>query len=168
MLSAPIPATQKALARSGLSVDDIGVFEVNEAFAPVPMAWLKELGADEKRTITVFNKADAADDEARQRAHRLDPNGLLVSARTGLGLEQLVDRCLELIADSLGASTLLIPHGRYDIVARFHEVGHVQHEEQRDEGVFIQGRFPPSQAGVFAPFVLAADDPRAAPQDAPV
>lgn len=49
MLSAPIPATQKALKRSGLSVDDIGVFEVNEAFAPVPMAWLKEIGADEKR-----------------------------------------------------------------------------------------------------------------------
>ena len=49
MLSAPIPATQKALARSGLSVDDIGVFEVNEAFAPVPMAWLKEIGADETK-----------------------------------------------------------------------------------------------------------------------
>ena len=49
MLSAPIPATQKALKKSGLSLDDIGVFEVNEAFAPVPMAWLKELGADEKK-----------------------------------------------------------------------------------------------------------------------
>ena len=49
MLSAPIPATQKALARSGLSIDDIGVFEVNEAFAPVPMAWLKEIGADERK-----------------------------------------------------------------------------------------------------------------------
>lgn len=49
MLSAPIPATHKALARSGLSIDDIGVFEVNEAFAPVPMAWLKEIGADERR-----------------------------------------------------------------------------------------------------------------------
>ncbi|WP_409428666.1 thiolase family protein [Mycobacterium sp. SMC-11] len=49
MLSAPIPATQKALQRSGLSIDDIGVFEVNEAFAPVPMAWLAELGADPKK-----------------------------------------------------------------------------------------------------------------------
>src|ERR1700712_3882031 len=46
MLTAPIPATQKALKRSGLTVDDIGVFEVNEAFAPVPMAWLKDIGAD--------------------------------------------------------------------------------------------------------------------------
>jgi acetyl-CoA acetyltransferase family protein len=49
MLSAPIPATQKALKRSGLSLSDIGVFEVNEAFAPVPMAWLKEIGADDKK-----------------------------------------------------------------------------------------------------------------------
>jgi len=49
MLTAPIPATHKALKRSGLSIDDIGVFEVNEAFAPVPLAWLKETGADEKR-----------------------------------------------------------------------------------------------------------------------
>jgi acetyl-CoA acyltransferase len=48
MLTAPIPATQKALERSGLSVDDIGVFEVNEAFASVPLAWLADIGADEK------------------------------------------------------------------------------------------------------------------------
>jgi acetyl-CoA acyltransferase len=48
MLSAPIPATQKALTRSGLKADEIGAFEVNEAFAPVPMAWLKEIGADPK------------------------------------------------------------------------------------------------------------------------
>lgn len=49
MLTAPIPATQKALAKSGLSVDQIGAFEVNEAFAPVPLAWLKDIGADESR-----------------------------------------------------------------------------------------------------------------------
>jgi acetyl-CoA acyltransferase len=48
MLTAPIPATRKALARSGLGVDKIGAFEVNEAFAPVPLAWLAELGADPK------------------------------------------------------------------------------------------------------------------------
>jgi acetyl-CoA acyltransferase len=49
MLTAPIPATRKALQRSGLSLDEIGVYEVNEAFAPVPMAWLHDLGADESR-----------------------------------------------------------------------------------------------------------------------
>jgi len=49
MLTGPIPATALALKRSGLSVDDIGVFEVNEAFAPVPLAWLAETGADPVR-----------------------------------------------------------------------------------------------------------------------
>jgi acetyl-CoA acyltransferase len=46
MLTAPIPATEKVLKRSGLSVSDIRAFEVNEAFAPVPLAWQAELGAD--------------------------------------------------------------------------------------------------------------------------
>jgi acetyl-CoA acyltransferase len=49
MLLGPIPATAKALAKAGLSINDIGVFEVNEAFAPVPLAWLKETGADPAR-----------------------------------------------------------------------------------------------------------------------
>lgn len=49
MLTGPIPATARALARSGLSLDDIGVYEVNEAFASVPLAWLAETGADPGR-----------------------------------------------------------------------------------------------------------------------
>jgi acetyl-CoA acyltransferase len=48
MLTAPIPATRKALARSGLKAEEIGVFEVNEAFASVPLAWLAQIGADAK------------------------------------------------------------------------------------------------------------------------
>ena len=48
MLTAPIPATQKALRRSGLTIGQIGAAEVNEAFAPVPLAWQIELGADPK------------------------------------------------------------------------------------------------------------------------
>ena len=49
MLTAPIPATAKALDKSGLTLDEIGVYEVNEAFAPVPLAWLAETGADPSR-----------------------------------------------------------------------------------------------------------------------
>lgn len=45
MLAVPIPATEKVLQRSGLKLTDIGAFEVNEAFAPVPLAWQKEIGA---------------------------------------------------------------------------------------------------------------------------
>jgi acetyl-CoA acyltransferase len=46
MLTGPIPATEKVLSKAGVSMSDIGAFEVNEAFAPVPLAWLAETGAD--------------------------------------------------------------------------------------------------------------------------
>jgi acetyl-CoA acetyltransferase family protein len=49
MLAAPIPATQKLLGRSGVSIADVDVYEVNEAFASVPLAWAKELEADPAR-----------------------------------------------------------------------------------------------------------------------
>ena len=48
MLTAPIPATARVLQRAGLGIDEIGVFEVNEAFAPIPMAWATEFSPDMK------------------------------------------------------------------------------------------------------------------------
>src|SRR5690606_31562197 len=49
MLEAPIPATELALSRAGMSIGDIDLYEVNEAFAPVPLAWLQATGADPER-----------------------------------------------------------------------------------------------------------------------
>lgn len=49
MLTAPIPATRRVLAKAGLAISDIDHFEINEAFACVPLAWAKELGADPDR-----------------------------------------------------------------------------------------------------------------------
>jgi acetyl-CoA C-acetyltransferase len=49
MLSAPIPATKRALERTGLTPDDIDLVEINEAFAPVVLAWMKETGFDHAR-----------------------------------------------------------------------------------------------------------------------
>jgi len=46
MLEAPLPGTEKALKKAGMSIDDIDLYEVNEAFASVPAAWLKTIGAD--------------------------------------------------------------------------------------------------------------------------
>jgi acetyl-CoA acyltransferase len=48
LLTGPIPATEKILKRSGLSISDIGHFEINEAFASIPLAWQAEFGADPK------------------------------------------------------------------------------------------------------------------------
>ena len=49
MLTGPIPATEKVLRKAGVGLAEIGVFEVNEAFAPIPLAWAAEIGADPTR-----------------------------------------------------------------------------------------------------------------------
>lgn len=49
MLEAPIPATRRALDRTGMTIEEIGLYEVNEAFAPVPLAWAKAMGGDADR-----------------------------------------------------------------------------------------------------------------------
>ncbi len=116
---------------------------------------LGELGADAKRMLTVFNKVDAADEAQLMRARVLAPNAIFVSARTGEGLAGLEDQCLELIADAFGQMKLLIPHARYDLIARAHQIGHVQQEEQRDDGVFLQVRIPPNQQAAFSGFATA-------------
>ncbi|BCJ67292.1 thiolase family protein [Polymorphospora rubra] len=53
MLTAPIPATERVLRSAGLSIGEIGAFEINEAFAPVPLAWQVETGADPARLNAV-------------------------------------------------------------------------------------------------------------------
>ena len=116
---------------------------------------LAELGAADKTMITVFNKVDAADEAMIRRAKRIVPDALLVSAHTRQGLDLLEARCLELIAEAHAATELIVPHTRYDVIARLHAVGHVQAEEQRDDGVHLRGRFPPAQAAFFAPFVVS-------------
>lgn len=49
MLEAPVPATQRALKKAGMKIEDIDLYEVNEAFSPVPLAWLQALGADPEK-----------------------------------------------------------------------------------------------------------------------
>jgi GTP-binding protein HflX len=119
------------------------------------LAVLKELGAEGKRILTVFNKVDAATEGQLNTARQLDPAGIFVSAHTGQGLESLVDHCLELIADAFGSMELFIPHSRYDLIAKLHAIGNVQNEEQEDDGVRLHVRIPPSQMAPFAPFIVS-------------
>ena len=118
------------------------------------LAVLAELGAAEQTIVTVFNKIDAASPELIQRARRLEPDALFVSALTREGLDALESRCVELIAEAHASTELLVPHERYDVIARLHAVGHIQSEEQEDGAVRLRGRFPPAQAAYFAPFVV--------------
>jgi GTP-binding protein HflX len=115
---------------------------------------LAELGAGDMPVVNVFNKVDLADAIELRAARQAVPDALLVSARTGAGIEALKERCLELIAHGNGSVQLLIPLDRYDIVARLHELGHVQEQVHREDGTLVTGRFPASQAGALDPFVV--------------
>ncbi len=118
------------------------------------LAVLAELGADRKTIIDVFNKIDLASPAALDTARMLAPGGLFVSAKTGEGLDRLLEHCAACVARESAAVELLVPHDRYDIIARLHEIGQVHAQDLRDDGVHIHGSFPASQSAIFAPFVL--------------
>jgi GTP-binding protein HflX len=115
---------------------------------------LAELGAGDRPVLNVFNKADLADALQTRAARQAVPDALFVSAKTGAGIDALKERCREMVADDLGTVRLLVPHDRYDVVAKLHALGNVQEQEHTDEGVLVSGRFPASQAGLIKPFLL--------------
>jgi GTP-binding protein HflX len=120
---------------------------------------LAELGAGDSPIVNVFNKVDLADAGEVRAARQAVPDALFVSALTGKGLDALQDRCREMVAHGLGTVRALVPLGRYDLVARLHSQGHVQAQEHREDGVLVTGRFPPSLAGLLAPFLVEEAPP---------
>lgn len=82
MLTAPMPATQHALKKAGMTVDDIDLFECNEAFASVPMAWMKELGIPHEK-VNVCGGAIALGHPLGATGARLMTTMLNALERTG-------------------------------------------------------------------------------------
>ena len=101
MLTGPIPSTTKALEKSGLSIDDIDLFEVNEAFAPVPLAWLQATGADPAR-LNVNGGAIAL-------GHPLGASGARLAGTMLNALEQRDGRYgLQVMCEAGGLSNAMI------------------------------------------------------------
>ena len=91
MLTAIIPATRKLLARAGKSIADIACFEVNEAFASVPLAWIKELGVDPGR-VNIYGGAISLGHPVGGSGGRLLAN-LLAALETTGGRYGLLTMC---------------------------------------------------------------------------
>ena len=120
------------------------------------LAVLGELGAADRPTITVFNKIDAIDAKTLARLRAQHPDAFFISVHTGAGLDKLLRRCEELAIDDHESAELLIPHDRYDIVGRLHNIGQVQKQESVDAGVRLSGRFPVKFSALYRPFLLPA------------
>ena len=130
-----------------------------EAHAATTMAVLKGLGAGEKTILTVFNKIDALDQTHRLDALRMQhPDASFVSALTGEGLPALLERCEAVLQEGIDRLRLLIPHERYDLVARLHREGGVHKEETRDSGTYLIGTVPERILSLVQPYILQAEE----------
>lgn len=102
MLKGPIPATRKALERAGLTIDDIDIFEVNEAFASVVLGWQKDLGIDPSK-VNVNGGAIALGHPTGSTGARLITTALHELERTG-GRYALIAMCC---GGGLGTGTII-------------------------------------------------------------
>ncbi len=141
----------------------IHVLDVNspevEAHAETTLHVLNELGAKDKTILTVFNKVDDLWDESiRTNLALQHPDALFISAHTGEGIPALLNRIESIIESDFEQLRLLIPHERYDLVARLHREGGVRKEEARDEGTYIVGSVPERLLPALRPFVLKTDE----------
>jgi len=121
------------------------------------MSVLRELGADKARILTVLNKLDRVDDPLRLAELKAQfPDALMVSAHTGAGLEELLAKIDDWVAQEATPVAMLVPHSRYDLINRLHEAGAVHREQARDEGVYIEGLLPQRLLEAAKAFILPA------------
>ena len=141
----------------------VHVLDINspeiEAHAETTLSVLRGLGADEKNIITVFNKVDDLwDEDTRLSLSFRYPDAYFVSAHSGEGTSALLERMEAIVESDFSQLRLLIPHDRYDLVARLHREGGVRKEEARDDGTYIVGSIPERMLTSLEPYQLASDE----------
>ncbi len=127
-----------------------------ESHLQTTQAVLEEIGASENPTLIVFNKIDLVDDDELAARLRLTyEKALFVSAHSGEGLDQLKATISDQLNAQLRSTHLLIPHSRYDIVAKLHSSGGIREQATEDDGVYIEGLFPQNLQGLIESYKVA-------------
>jgi GTP-binding protein HflX len=116
---------------------------------------LREVGANELPELIVINKADVADEMSVARLRRREPRSVVVSARTGAGLDDLLQAIEENLPRGDREMHAVVPYDRGDLVARVHDLGEVLSQEHTAEGTALHARVPERMAGELEPYVSA-------------
>jgi len=120
-------------------------------------AVLSEIGADSVDELRVFNKIDAADELTVRRLRALHPEAVFISAKTGEGIDELLDA----IVSGLDARTvelvLEIPYNKGDVLADVHASGDVRNLEHHETGSQVTVMIPHEEAARFRPYVAEQD-----------
>jgi GTP-binding protein HflX len=120
-------------------------------------AVLDEIGASELPVQLVLNKVDAVDGLQRKRLRSRYPDAVLVSARTGEGLEELGVRIAEHFADRFELVELLVPYSEGSKLAELYALGPpIEARTDREDGVLIRARLPERDVRRFARFLVSA------------
>ena len=134
------------------------ILQVVDAAAPEPRrladlaavdAVLEEIGAGSKPRLLVLNKADLLDEEARREALLRHPGAVLVSALTGEGIEELLERVEQAFEDTLAEVELLVPYSEGARLSELHEVAGELERTEREDGVLVRARVPRAELHRF-------------------
>jgi GTP-binding protein HflX len=118
---------------------------------------LRELGALNKTTVMLLNKCDLpAAQENLPHLKRLFPDSIPISIHNGMGLDVLQQRIKSIIESGLTTLHLVIPHDRYDLVARIHREASVRSEHAEDDGYHLVGIFPDRLLPLLQDYLLSA------------
>ncbi len=115
-----------------------------------------EVGARDIPEIVVFNKSDLADDEQRLLLRALEPDAVFVSARTGEGVDELLERIAEELPSPSVELTLMVPYERGDVVSAVHDRGIVLATDYEEGGTRVRALVRESDSAGLAEFVVAA------------
>ncbi|MEA2285095.1 MAG: GTPase [Solirubrobacteraceae bacterium] len=113
---------------------------------------LDEIGAGESPRLLVLNKADQIDDDRREELRFRHPEGIIVSALTGEGLEELGERIERAFRETLRSVDLLLPYAEGGRLAELHDAAGELERTDTAEGVRVRGRVPATVAERFSRF----------------
>ena len=127
-----------------------------EAQLAAVRAVLADVDAQHVPELVVINKADVADPLVVDRIRRREKHCVVVSARTGAGLEELALLIARELPRPSVSVDVLLPYDRGDLVSRVHDEGEVLEEEHRADGTLVRALVPAALAGELAPYARAA------------
>jgi GTP-binding protein HflX len=115
-----------------------------------------EIGADKVPELVVINKADVADPMVIARLRQREPHSVVVSARTGEGVPDVLAAVEADLPRPAVAFEALLPYDRGDLLNRIHTSGEVEHVEHTADGSLVRGRVHPALAGELTPYLTSA------------
>lgn len=157
-LVAAFRATLEEISEADLLLHVIDVTHLNaQAQAEAVHQTLGEIEAGHIPTLTVLNKIDRLSDPARAREIMAGyPSSTAISARTGLGLADLLEAVNEALFERYSTLMVRLPYQQGQLISLFHELGQVERIEHARGGVLIQGRLPGRLLARYQPYVIHA------------